>query len=377
VLSLSLIALACFVLVSVGAFRKDVGSVSLERESGIGGYTLMAESVAPLMHNPNTASGRAELGFEGDDPVLQRARITRARLRPGDESSCLSLYKPTRPRIVAPEAAFTAEKRFSFSASLASTDAERANPWTLLSRRFDDGAVAAIADQTTLMYVLHLSVGDDFVADTGGAALTTFRIVGSLADSMLQSELIIGEDTFVRLFPHDEGYRVWMIDTAPADAAAVSAHLEDRLSDFGMDVVATTTRWASYHQVENTYLATFQALGALGLLLGTVGLGAVLARNVLERRKELALLRAVGFSPANVRTVVMAECILLVGAGVVLGTVAAIIAVLPALGLRAQVLPVAELAGMLAAVVIAGALASLFAVRVATSIPVVGALKAE
>ena len=73
----------------------------------------------------------------------------------------------------------------------------------------------------------------------------------------------------------------------------------------------------------------------------------------------------------------MAECILLVGAGVVLGTVAAIIAVLPALGLRAQVLPVAELAGMLAAVVIAGALASLFAVRVATSIPVVGALKAE
>ena len=125
---------------------------------------------------------------------------------------------------------------------------------------------------------------------------------------MLQSELIIGEPAFVRLFPRHEGYRVWMIETAPEqEAAAVTTHLEDRLSDFGLDVIDTHERWAAYHQVENTYLATFQALGSLGLLLGTVGLGAVLARNVLERRREIGLLSAVGFAPANIRSMVLSE----------------------------------------------------------------------
>ena len=57
-------------------------------------------------------------------------------------------------------------------------------------------------------------------------------------------------------------------------------------------------RLAAFHRVENTYLSTFQALGGLGLLLGTVGLSAIMFRNVLERRRELALLRAVGYDAA-------------------------------------------------------------------------------
>jgi len=44
--------------------------------------------------------------------------------------------------------------------------------------------------------------------------------------------------------------------------------------------------------VQNTYLNTFQVLGALGLLLGSAGLGVVVLRNVLERRAELAAMLA-------------------------------------------------------------------------------------
>ena len=32
-----------------------------------------------------------------------KTSITRFRLRPGDETSCLTLYRPTNPRIIAPE----------------------------------------------------------------------------------------------------------------------------------------------------------------------------------------------------------------------------------------------------------------------------------
>jgi putative ABC transport system permease protein len=377
VLSLALIAFACFVLVSVGAFRKDVSALSTGKASGVGGYPLIAESVAPLMFDPNTPEGRDGLNIERADPLLASTVITRFRLRPGDETSCLTLYKPTNPRIIAPEPRFFVEPRFSFASSLAGTAGEHANPWTLLSRTFDDGAVPAIADQTTLMYVLHLGVGDDFTFSPDGVTPVRLRIVGALADSVLQSELIIGEANFVRLFPRHEGYRVWLIDAPPDRAAALTTHLEDRLSDFGLDVSGTAERWASYHEVENTYLATFQALGSLGLLLGTIGLGAVLARNVLERRREIGLLKAVGFTHRDVRGMVLAESLALVCGGLILGAGTAVIAILPALRDRAQSLPLMELVGLIAAVIVTGLVASLFAVRMATNAPILSALKSE
>ena len=384
VLSLALIAFACFVLVSVGAFRKEVTAASNDRRSGTGGFALMAESVAPLMHDPNTREGRDGLGLESNDPIVAAARITRFRLRPGDETSCLTLYKPTNPRIIAPEPRFLDEPRFSFASSMASTPEEIANPWRLLNKTFADGAIPAIADQTTLMYVLHLGIGDDFTFTPEGHPETRLRIVGALADSVLQSELIIGEPAFVRLFPRQEGYRVWMIDTSGGtnvpplpSPGEITTHLEDRLSDFGLDVIDTHQRWASYHQVENTYLATFQALGSLGLLLGTVGLGAVLARNVLERRREIGLLTALGYAPSNVRSMVLSEGMALVLGGLLIGTGCAVVAILPALRERAQSLPIGSLVTLLVGVVVTGAIASLIAIKLTTRTPVVQAIKAE
>lgn len=377
VLSLALIAFASFVLVSVGAFKKDVSATGNDPASGTGGYALMAESVAPLMHDPNTASGRDALGLPVDDPMLARTGITRFRLRPGDETSCLTLYRPTNPRILAPEPRFFDHPRFSFAASMASTPEELANPWTLLHRHFDDGAIAAVADQTTLMYVLHLGVGDDFTFTPDGHGPVRLRIVGALADSVLQSEMIIGEPAFMQLFPRQEGYRVWLIDAPVDQLAAITTHLEEQLSDFGVDVSDTHHRWASYHEVENTYLATFQALGSLGLLLGTIGLGAVLARNVLERRREIGLLRAVGFSAANVRSMVLSEGMALVLGGLLLGAGCALVAIAPALRDRAQALPLGNLSLLIAGVVVTGFVASLIAIHLTSRTPVVAAIKAE
>ena len=137
--------------------------------------------------------------------------------------------------------------------------------------------------------------GEDLVLPSG----EHLRLVATLANSVLQSELIISEENFLRLFPNEEGYRMLLIDAAPERAAAVAATLEDRLADYGLDVVPTSERLASFHRVENTYLSTFQMLGSLGLLLGTLGMAAVLLRNVLERRRELALLRAVGYNAGH------------------------------------------------------------------------------
>jgi len=149
------------------------------------------------------------------------------------------------------------------------------------------------------------------------------------------------------------------------------------MSDFGLDVIDTHQRWASYHQVENTYLATFQALGSLGLLLGTIGLGAVLARNVLERKRELGLLRAVGFSPADIRGMVLSEGLALVGGGLLLGAGCAIVAIAPALRDRSQALPLTNLLGLVAAVLVTAVLASSLAIRLTSRAAITTAIKAE
>ena len=104
---------------------------------------------------------------------------------------------------------------------------------------------------------------------------------------------------------------------------------------------------------------------------------AVLARNVLERRREIGLLGAVGFTPAHVRTLVTAESLLLVGTGVAIGTVSALVAIAPAVVERVSALPIGSLALLVLAVVLTGLLASLAAVRLATSLRVVDAIGNE
>ena len=153
--------------------------------------------------------------------------------------------------------------------------------------------------------------------------------------------------------------------------------VERELQPLGVDATVTSERLAAFHQVENTYLSTFQALGGLGLLLGTVGLATVMFRNVLERRRELGLLRAVGYDTRRMTLMIVAEAAFLLGVGMVAGTASAAIAIAPAWLGRGGALPGAGLMLLLAAVVVAGILSSAIATRAALGGRILDALRAE
>ena len=378
VLCITLIAFAAFIVVAVDAFHKEGGEATTDPASGTGGYPLLAESLLPIVLDLSSEDGRAELGVSAfDDEIFAAAAYARFRVRPGEDTSCLNLYQAKDPRLLAPDGAFVAEGRFRFGRTMADTEVEAANPWLLLDRVFDDGAVPAIADQTSLQYALHLSVGDDFILNPDSDNPIRLRIVAALSDSIFQSELIIGERDFVRLFSAHEGYRFFLID-APADQTAeVTAALEDRLADYGFDVTSAPERLAAFHRVNNTYLATFQLLGALGLLLGTLGLGTVLLRNVLERRRELALLRAVGYATGHVSLMVLVENGLLLFGGLGAGTLSALVAIAPAWIERGGQFPIMSLGGLLLAVAVAGVASSLAATIVAVRSPLLAALRSD
>ncbi len=379
VLSAGLIAAATFIIVSVDAFRRGGGELTQSVDSGTGGYVLMARSELPLIHNPNEASGRADLLVEA--PELARSQFTRFRVRQGQDASCLNLYRPTNPTIVAPESGFIESRRFAFVTSLAETEAERANPWLLLRRSFEDGSVPVIADATSLQYVLHAGVGDTFSMDIGADRPLVLRFVAALRDSVLQGELIVAEEQFVRLFPGQQGYRMFLISDPGIEtldqARALAGVVEKELQTFGVDAVTTVERIEEFHRVENTYLSTFQALGGLGLLLGTIGLAAVMFRNVLERRRELALLRAVGYNARHLAQMIVSESVFLLGTGLAVGAVSAAVAIAPAWLGRAGRLPGSGLILLLVAVSLSGLVSSIVATRAAARGRMLDALRAE
>ncbi|MEO8025364.1 MAG: ABC transporter permease [Bryobacteraceae bacterium] len=366
ILCITLIASATFLLVALDAFRRPAAS-PLAKDSGTGGYPLMAESRLPVFYNLNT--NRDALNLSTPD-----ARFTAFRLRPGDDASCLNLYEPRNPRILGAPGAFLKEGRFDFQSSLAQSDAEKKNPWLLLEKPGD--AIPAAVDANSLEYVIHKKLGDEWILNAESEHPVRLRIVASLSDSIFQSEVIVSEANFLRAFPEQQGFRVFLIDAPVAELDQVSAKLEESLSEYGFDATSTVDKLAAFHRVENTYLSTFQVLGGLGLLLGTVGLAAVLLRNVLERRRELALLRAVGYQTSDLGITVLAENVFLLACGLIAGVLCALLAIAPAIASRGQA-SASGLPWLLVAVPVVSLAASALAVRAVARAPLLASLRAE
>jgi putative ABC transport system permease protein len=338
VLCAALIASATFLIVATDAFRRTGEAAGSE-------FRFFAESAIPVYHDPNTSEGRTALSL----PTDVKARWLAFRLRPGDDASCLNLYQPTNPRVLGAPAAFL-------------------KPEWKVDAAESDGAIPAAVDANSLTYVLHRKLGD--VIEVGAVRL---RIVTALHDSIFQSEVVIAEPNFRRAFPEEQGYRIFLID-APAES---EAPLENALSDYGLDITTTSARLAAFHRVENTYLSTFQMLGGLGLVLGTVGLATIVLRNVLERRRELGLLRAVGYTRQHLGSMILAENLMLLAVGLLIGAGSALIAVTPTAIQRGGTPPFVSIGLLLLAVAITGVVASWIAVRAAVRSSFLEALRSE
>jgi ABC-type antimicrobial peptide transport system permease subunit len=227
------------------------------------------------------------------------------------------------------------------------------------------------------MWILKSRLGGEVEMEDDHGRTVKLRIVGLLRRSIFQSELLISEQQVTEHFPSVSGYSYFLVDAPAAGEERVAAELEETLRSYGFDVTSTAHRLQSFQAVENTYLSTFQTLGGLGLLLGTVGLAVILLRSVLERRGELATMRALGFRRRALAFMVVAENGLLLLVGVAVGTVAALVAVAPHLAHANALVPWGALAATLVLIVAVGTLAALAAVRQALRVPLLPALRAE
>jgi ABC-type antimicrobial peptide transport system permease subunit len=368
--TIALLACGSFVILAIGVFRLDANRDASRRDSGTGGFALIGESTMPVVQDLNTKAGREFYGLGAEQ--LAGVNVVPLRVHEGDVASCLNLNRAQRPRLLGVKPELLAS-RFTFANVAKGLD--RRQGWDLLrpgsSRRQEPptensalrtphsalpDAVPAIGDANAIEWALGKQLGDtiDYTDEQGRPFKV--RLVGAVANSILQGSLLIDEDEFTRRFPGQSGYRMFLIDAPSNSVAQVSATLSRALQDAGLELTPAVQRLNEFNAVQNTYLGTFQILGGLGLLLGSAGLGLVVLRNVLERRGELGLLVAVGFRPRLLHRLVLSEHSALLGAGLALGLAAAAVAVLPAILSPGTQLPYGSLALTLAAVLLNGLL---------------------
>ncbi len=336
-------------------------------ESGAGGYFLEATSEAPIfdLQDGENVGDLASLLAETD--------VLGMRLRGGDDASCLNLYTPREPRILGVPDLSRFHDRFTFKAG-----GDGDQPWDMLAKRFDDGAIPVIGDANSMQWILKLKLGGDLLMNNEAGEEVKLRLVGTLQKgSIFQSELLMSEAHFLELFPSLSGFRYFLFSSKSAQRDGLAAALEQNLADYGLDAMLTSDKIEAFHAIELTYISIFQMLGGLGLLLGTLGLGAVIFRNALERRSEFAALRAFGYQGDRITRLLLAENTVLILSGITIGTLSAVISMAPALIANGSVPSPGMLAGTLIAVFLVGLSASIWAVRKVRSFPLLASLRAK
>jgi putative ABC transport system permease protein len=382
-LTVGIIASATFILAVVAANRQVAGPEVRDRRSGTGGFSLMVESTVPILYDLNTLDGRKALRLSSSTiDALSRATVVPFRVRSGDDASCVNLYQTNRPRILGATEAMIRRGGFTFSSFAAkalssSKQRSQQNPWTLLDCDLPGGAIPAIGDENTVMWLLHLGIDQEYTMTDDAGRPIRLRIVGMLAGSVLQGELIVAESRFKKAFPSVGGYNFFLVDAPIGYADRLKKVLESELDNEGLSVVRTADRLSEYLAVENMYLATFQMLGGLGMVLGTLGLAAVVLRGVFERRGELALMRALGYRRLSIGWMVMAENSVLLLAGLGTGVISAAVALVPQVLSRPMVIPWASLGLTLGAVAITGGIAGFTGLVATVRQPLLESLRTE
>ncbi|MBI5093745.1 MAG: ABC transporter permease [Candidatus Hydrogenedentes bacterium] len=306
-----------FLVLAVSAMQSDIGANADQRSSGTGGFALYAEATAPIL-DPATLSTAV--------PGVNAIGI---RVHDGDDASCLNLNRALTPRVLGvDEQELGRLKAFSGESS--------ENIWAVLNQDLGDGAIPAlVGDSDTAMWTLKkktgLTDGDSLTYRDDAGRDVSVKLAGQLPMrlSVFQGAILISLKNFVRLWPSQEGFRVFLLDTPPNTASDTMVALRNAFDRHGLDVTTTVARLALFHAVEGTYLSMFLALGGVGLMLGATATGVVALRNIFERRREIALLWAVGFSPDAVFTLLACEYGLLLVLGSVIGAVASVVAMLP------------------------------------------------
>ena len=349
-----LFAIGTFLVISTGANRQDTLIANDNKTSGTGGFLYFAETTIPVLYDINDKGQRTKAGFEESFSGVQFHRMN------GDDASCLNLNKVTNPSILGGNPKIL-ENRFSFSSKV--SDLSVKDPWMALDsdtvsetsisafqpvRTSSRHIIPAIADQTVIQWSLGKEIGDTLFYRNEKGDTLGLRLIAGLSPSIFQGYILISDRNFQKNYPSVSGSSIFLIDGPEKRSKEIGEELRNVYRDNGWEMTTTTERLMEFNSVTNTYLSIFLSLGALALILGTVGLAIVLARSIFERRSEIALLQALGFTRNQIWRSLTREYLTLLILALFIGVLSAALAVWPNLILPGSGVPFRIIPGILA-----------------------------
>lgn len=210
-------------------------------------------------------------------------------------------------------------------------------------------------------------------------------VVGIFADNtVIGSEVIIGLDVLEAAGVSPADSFVYVVTEPDADRAEVRDRLEDVTSSIPTVTVKDQEAFKEEQRAPvNRLLSLVYALLGLAVLIAVLGIVNTLALSVIERTREVGLLRAVGMSRRQLRAMVRWESVAIAVLGAVLGIVLGVIfgvalqSALSSEGLEVLAIPWARLAGFVVLAALVGVLAAVWPARRAAKLDVLRAVTTE
>jgi putative ABC transport system permease protein len=254
---------------------------------------------------------------------------------------------------------------------------------TMLSGQVEDldGGVFVSGD---LARRYRVSVGDRLTLGWPRGGERELAITGVYQESSLVSGVLVPQAVALPHLEEADAFTAFVAIAPGADEAAVRAGLERALADRPDLVVRSRSEYLdSELRGADQVLGVLYALLALAVVIGVLGVANTLALSVVERTREIGLLRALGLTRRQLRTVIRAESALIAVAGGVLGIGGGLLlgAMFQRAALRTGLLeaavPAGQLLAALAGLAVAGVAAAAWPARRAARTDVLAAIASE
>ncbi len=310
-LSLFLIAIVVFTFlglsVNIQGQQQNLSSI-MEHQGA--GYDVLAQSSISLRFDLGNETDRIKNNItEFPENVTTVQFLTVGQIG----GSCSNLKRNLPPRLIAVQESFVNESTLRFQAP--STDSEP--NWMGLQDIRSDGAIPAVGDYNTVVWILGKNVGDYVSIEDESGSERNLVITGIFENSIFPGSLFISEGNLNELYPTSAEYRLFLFKSD--NSTGLVSYLESSFQAYGMDATLVSDLVRDNLSVEWSYIGLFQALLLLGLFVGILGIATSSSKAVEERKPEIGAIRALGFTRPMVWGFMVIENLYLASLGSAVG----------------------------------------------------------
>ncbi len=230
----------------------------------------------------------------------------------------------------------------------------------------------------------NLSIGDRVPVvfkDTGPQELTVAMIYG---ESQPAGDWLLGTETYEANVEDQYDFQVFVRKADGVDTATARSAIEQVADGFpGAKVLDQSGYEADQTQFIDQLLNLIYVMLLLAIFIALLGIANTLALSIIERTRELGMMRAVGMKRSQLRSMIRWESVIIAIQGTLLGIVVgvffgwALVSALSDEGIETFRLPVATLVVIVVLAALAGVLAAVWPARRAAKLDVLRAVVTE